>query len=223
MPATTTISLVRHGDFENPDGVYHGRLPGFPLSELGRQEVEAVAAVLAAMEDEPVVAIYTSPQLRTRQTAEIIQAALQPPPPMQETSLLDEIRSPFDGSPREQMDRRNWDFYTGTSFPYEQPQDVLQRVLSFVQRMRRLHTNEHVVAVSHADPIAFLWLWLAGEEPTVEMRKRLDEYGMDVPYPQTASLTTVRFRSISLDERPQFRYQRPFQLPRNKEVRNRRE
>jgi hypothetical protein len=68
------------------------------------------------------------------------------------------------------------------------------------------------VAVSHADPIAFLWLWLAGEEPTVERRKRLDEFGMAVPYPQTASLTTLCFRSASLDdERPRYRYQRPYQ------------
>lgn len=213
MPSSTTISFVRHGDFENPDELYQGRLPGFPLSELGRQEVEATAAALAAMEDEPVVAIYTSPQLRTRQTAEIIQAALQPPPPLHEISLLDEIRSPFDGSTRNQMDARDWDFYTGTSFPYEQPWDVLQRILSFIQRMRRLHTNEHIVAVSHADPIAFLWLWMAGEEPTIEKRKRLDEFGMAVPYPQTASLTTVRFRSVSLDERPQYSYRRPFQIP----------
>jgi hypothetical protein len=73
--------------------------------------------------------------------------------------------------------------------------------------------NEHVVAVSHADPIAFLWLWLAGEEPTVEKRKRLNEFGMAVPYPQTASLTTVRFRSVSPDERPLYRYQRPDAIP----------
>lgn len=213
IPSMTTISFVRHGDFENPDALFQGRLPGFPLSELGRQEVDAVAAALAAMKDEPVVAIYTSPRLRTRQTAEIIRAALEPPPPLQETSFLDEIHSPFDGSSREQMNSRDWDFYTGTSFPFEQPQDILQRVLAFIQRMRRLHANEHVVAVSHADPIAFLWLWLAGEEPTVEKRKRLDEYGMEVPYPQTASLTTLRFRSISLDERPRYRYRRPFQIP----------
>jgi broad specificity phosphatase PhoE len=213
MPASTTISFVRHGEFENPDSLYHGRLPGFPLSDRGREEVEAVGAVLAAREDEPIVVIYTSPQLRTRQTAEIIQAGLQPPPPIQEISLLDEIRSPFDGSPREQMEERGWDFYTGTSFPYEQPQDVLQRVLSFIQRMRRLHTNQHVVAVTHADPIAFLWLWLAGEEPAVDKRKRLDEFGMAVHYPQTASLTRLRFRSVSPDERPQYEYQRPFQIP----------
>jgi hypothetical protein len=55
-----------------------------------------------------------------------------------------------------------------------------------------------------------MWLWLAGEEPTVEKRKRLDEFGMGVSYPQTASLTTMRFRSVALDERPLYRYQRPY-------------
>lgn len=206
----TTISFIRHGQFENPDGVYHGRLPGFPLSQEGRREVEAVAEALVADEDEPVSIVYTSPMQRTQQTAAIIQAAFDPPPPLQVISLLNEIHSPFDGSPREQMDRREWDFYTGTSFPYEQPQDVLQRVLSFIQRARRLHGGEHVVAVSHADPIAFLWLWLFDEEPSVENRKRLKDFGLPVAYPETASISTLRFRSVAIEEKPSHSYRRPY-------------
>jgi broad specificity phosphatase PhoE len=211
MPASTTISFVRHGDFENPDGVYHGRLPGFPLSEQGRREAEAVAAALASNKREPVAAIYTSPMLRTQQTAAIIEAALEPPPPVQEISLLNEINSPFDGSPRHEMDARDWDFYTGTSFPYEQPQDVLQRVLSFIQRMRRQHAGEHVVAVTHADPLAFLWLWLFDEELSVDNRKRLDDFGLPVSYPETASISQLRFRSQAIDEKPRHSYRRPYE------------
>lgn len=207
----TIISFVRHGQFENPDGVYHGRLPGFPLSQEGRHEVEALAEALVADEDQPVSTIYTSPMLRTRETAAIIQAAVDPPPPpLQVISLLNEIHSPFDGSPREQMDARDWDFYTGTSFPYEQPQDVLQRVLSFIQRARRLHDGEHVVAVSHADPIAFLWLWLFDEEPSVQNRKRLKDFGLPVSYPETASISTLRFRLVAIEEKPGHSYRRPY-------------
>lgn len=209
MSGTTTISFVRHGQFENPDGVYHGRLPGFPLSEEGRREMEAVAEALVAM-DAPVTMIYTSPMLRTRQSATIIQETLEPQPPIQIISLLNEIHSPFDGSPREQMDARDWDFYTGTSFPYEQPQDVLQRILSFIQRARRLHDGEHVVAVSHADPIAFLWLWLFDQEPSIENRKRLEAFGLPVSYPQTASISTLRFRSVATEEKPSHSYRRPY-------------
>lgn len=213
MSRTTTISFVRHGQFENPDGVYHGRLPGFPLSEDGQHEVEAVATTLAQMKDEPVSIIYSSPMLRTRQTAGIIQSAFEPPPPLQIISLLNEIHSPFDGSPREQMDARDWDFYTGTSFPYEQPQDVLQRILSFIQRARRLHAGEHVVAVSHADPIAFLWLWLFDQEPSVQNRKRLEDFGLPVSYPETASISTLRFRSVAVEEKPRHSYRRPYSVP----------
>jgi broad specificity phosphatase PhoE len=213
MPATTTISFVRHGAFENPDEVYHGRLPGFPLSEQGRREAGAVGALLAARKSEPVAAIYTSPMLRTQQTAAIIQAALDPPPLLQEISLLNEIHSPYDGSPRAEMDARDWDFYTGTSFPYEQPDDVLQRVLSFIQRMRRQHAGEHVVAVTHADPIAFLWLWLFEQTLSVDNRKRLDDFGLPVSYPETASITTLRYRSLAIDEKPRHNYRRPSQIP----------
>ncbi len=213
MPAATTISIVRHGAFENPDQVYHGRLPGFPLSEQGRREAAAAAAALAARQSEPVAAIYTSPMLRTRQTAAIIQAAFEPQPPLQETSLLNEVYSPFDGSSREEMDARDWDFYTGVSFPYEQPADLLQRVLSFIQRARRQHPGQHTVAVTHADPIAFLWLWLFNEALLVDNRKRLDVFGLPVAYPETASITTLRYRSLAIDEKPRHNYRRPYQIP----------
>lgn len=45
MPATR-IHLVRHGEVENPDGVLYGRLPNFPLSDLGHQMAEAAAKEL---------------------------------------------------------------------------------------------------------------------------------------------------------------------------------
>jgi len=207
MPAPTTISLVRHGHIVNRDDVFHGRLPGFPLSQQGEEEAAAAAAFLR---DQPVVAIYTSPMQRARHTAEIIQSAFDPLPPIQVEPLLNEIYSPFDGYPRVEMAARDWDFYTGTDVEYEQPEEILGRMLAFLQRMRRRHNGEHVVGVSHADPLAFLWMWALGVPLSVDLRKELDRYGLPDDYPATASISTFRFNTVDLEERPAYEYTRPY-------------
>ena len=37
---TTCISLLRHGEVDNPQEVYYGRLPGFGLSAEGRRQAQ---------------------------------------------------------------------------------------------------------------------------------------------------------------------------------------
>jgi probable phosphoglycerate mutase len=206
MNAPTTISLVRHGHIENPDRVFHGRLPGFPLSERGKKEAAAAAALL---QDEPVVAIYTSPMLRARQTAAILQAAFKPQPPIAEEPLLNEIYSPYDGRPWTELEARDWDFYTGTAPKYEQPETILARVLAFLQRERQRHRGEHVVGVTHADPLAFLWLWLFEKPLTADNRKWLGKFGLPDDYPATASVTTLTFATADPEEKPHYRYLHP--------------
>ena len=68
-PGHVTIHLVRHGKVENPSGVIYGRLPGYHLSELGKQQATAAAAHLR---DAPVGAIWSSPMERAQETAEAI-------------------------------------------------------------------------------------------------------------------------------------------------------
>jgi broad specificity phosphatase PhoE len=46
-PARTIVHLMRHGEVHNPEGVLYGRLPGYQLSELGREMADTVAAHLA--------------------------------------------------------------------------------------------------------------------------------------------------------------------------------
>src|ERR1700760_2376286 len=64
---TTVVHLLRHGEGENPKGVIYGRIPGFGLSEDGRMMAKAAADHLA---ERDVVAIFTSPLERARETAE---------------------------------------------------------------------------------------------------------------------------------------------------------
>ena len=207
MPTPTTISVVRHGHIVNERGVFHGRLPGFPLSEEGVSQAHAAAGALL---DDPIAVIFTSPMLRARQTARILQEARPERPPVQEESRLNEVYTPFDGHPKTELDARDWDLYTGVDPEYEQPQTVLNRVLAFLHRVRRLYAGQYVVGVTHADLLAFLWLWVFQQQVTVDNRRRLDEFGLSAAYPETASVSTFTFKTLDPEERPQYNYVRPY-------------
>jgi broad specificity phosphatase PhoE len=68
----TTVHVLRHGEVNNPQKILYGRLPGFRLSELGRQMAKAAATALA---DRDVTYVVSSPLERARETAEPIAAA----------------------------------------------------------------------------------------------------------------------------------------------------
>jgi len=71
---STTVHLLRHGEVHNPEGVLYGRLPGYNLSELGRQMAERVADRLKA-DGHDVVHLVASPLERAQQTARPVAEA----------------------------------------------------------------------------------------------------------------------------------------------------
>lgn len=75
MPAER-IHLVRHGEVHNPEGVLYGRIPHFHLSERGHKMAEAAAKELQS-DQRKVTALYSSPLLRTRESAEPIKEAFK--------------------------------------------------------------------------------------------------------------------------------------------------
>lgn len=203
----TIIHLVRHGHVENPERVFYGRLSGFPLSDEGRRQAAAAAN---ALHDRPVEVVYSSPQLRARQTADIIREKMVPIPPLRIEPLLDEVRTPYDGVPHEEMAARNWDFYSGVAQQYEQPHDVLGRMLRFMSTVRQEHQGEQVVGVTHADGLAFLWMWVLDQPVSLENRRRLRAFGLADDYPSTASISTFTFDSEGAQERPRATYTKPY-------------
>lgn len=186
----TKVSLVRHGLVHNPTEVYYGRLPGFVLAEEGRAQAAATGRYLATL---PIVAIYHSPQPRAAETARLIRAELPSPPPLIESGLLNEIYSPYDGQTVAEMADRDWDFYSETGPPYEQPSDILDRLLRFFDYARGQYPGQHVVGVSHADPIAFAVMWVKGLALHPEKRKDLLDCGVTDSYPAPASVSTFTF------------------------------
>ena len=142
----TTIYLVRHGFVHNPDAVMYGRLPRFRLSDEGQVQARAAGKALS---DKPLAAIYSSPLLRARQTAQAIQVAHESLR-VQLSSLLLEINVPHDGTQISVMETRNWDLYSGNEWPYEQPEHVAERARQFFQRMQKQHQGQQ--QSSHLSP-----------------------------------------------------------------------
>ncbi|MCC3762710.1 histidine phosphatase family protein [Glycomyces sp. TRM65418] len=70
--STTVVHLLRHGEVHNPAGILYGRIPGFGLSELGREMALAAAERLAGRD---VVHVGASPLQRAQETAEPIAAS----------------------------------------------------------------------------------------------------------------------------------------------------
>lgn len=204
MNSPTTVWLVRHGQVHNPNKIIYGRLPRFRLSERGVEEARAAGRIMADM---AINAAYSSPLLRARQTAREV-LAFHPQLKLRQSLLLNEVFTAFEGQPSWVGDRRQDDYYTGVGPPYEQPADIVQRVLTFFETVRRRHAGCNVVAVTHGDVVTFTLLWARGQALSPENKANLHALGFD-GYPGTGSLSAFAFRTDSPSELPEVRYMQP--------------
>ncbi|MFH1144017.1 MAG: histidine phosphatase family protein, partial [Candidatus Eisenbacteria bacterium] len=187
----TRIHLVRHGEVDNPARIYYGRLDGFPLSQTGVRQAQAAARVLGR---EPLAAIFSSPLLRTRQTAACI-AAEHPELKVMLSDLLIEVCTPYEGRTFKEISGTPGDAYTGTVAPHEQPDEILARMRRFVAEVRTQYRGRTVAAVTHGDTIAFLWLWARDLPTSGRMELYREHLGK-------GSITTLTYATDSADERP---------------------
>jgi broad specificity phosphatase PhoE len=205
MTMPTTVYLVRHGNVHNPNRILYGRLPRFRLSQRGMEEARAAGRFLNGA---PIAALYCSPLLRARQTAQEIRALL-PDLTLRQSPHLLEVLNPFEGRPSAEVDARHGDVYTGVGPPYEQPSDIVARTLEFFQLARGRHAGKKVVAVTHGDVIVFALLWARGMALTPQNKSGLHALGFTGGYPATGSLTAFIFRTDSPRELPEVHYFRP--------------
>jgi broad specificity phosphatase PhoE len=159
----TRVLLARHAEVHNPEQVLYGRLPGFPLSETGWAQARCLGASLAS---EPLAVIYTSPLLRARQTAAAI-AAHHPEAMIRRTTLLQEVGSAWQGTPFVDFATDFNTFDNKREDADESIDDILQRMLRFLDLARERHPGQTVVGVTHGDPITILRVHLKGEPITV--------------------------------------------------------
>jgi broad specificity phosphatase PhoE len=66
MGETTVVHVLRHGEVHNPGKVLYGRLPGYHLSDLGREMAERIAE---RMRGEDITHVVSSPLERAQETA----------------------------------------------------------------------------------------------------------------------------------------------------------
>ncbi|HSX40462.1 MAG TPA: histidine phosphatase family protein [Candidatus Saccharimonadales bacterium] len=157
---TTSIYFVRHGEAQNPKKLFYGRLPGFGLSKRGVKQVEQTAKYLKTQH---IDFIYSSPLLRAKETAQIIQKELGISQIYFSGKLM-EVASSRQGLPMEQLREFDYEiFKTGTNgVTGETINEVLNRMEKFIKEISQKHEGKHVIAVSHGDPIMLVRAKITG-------------------------------------------------------------
>lgn len=177
----TSLLYVRHADVFNPENLLYGRLPHFRLSDYGRYHAEKTAAFL---EREPVVAFFTSPLLRARQTARIL-AARHPGVPTYARLALAETRTSWQGTAYRALPPEKTVYETRQLPTDETIEDIWRRMRGLAEELVAAYTGKTVVCVSHGDPIKILALGYRG--------RTLDEQAVREPDPARCSVTRFDF------------------------------
>ncbi|MFG1605621.1 histidine phosphatase family protein [Actinoplanes sp. NPDC049265] len=189
--STTVVHVLRHGEVHNPTRILYGRLPGFHLSELGRQMAKAAADVL---KDRDVTHLVASPLERAQETAEPFAAQYQ----LDVTTDVRLIESanyfegkgvgPGDGSFR---DPRNWWVLRDPITPSwgEAYLVIAKRMFEAVQAARVAAEGHEAVCVSHQLPIWTLRRYVERKRLWHDPRRR--QCGL-------ASLTSFRFEGSEI-------------------------
>lgn len=205
----TRLTLVRHGHVHNPCKILYGRLPGFHLSPEGIRQARSMAY---ALRNRPLSAVFSSPLLRARQTAAHILYYHQSLK-LRISKHLTEVYTPYQGRASSEVAAMGGDLYTGSQTPFEQPRDIVNRLLKFMAKIRSRHRGQEVVAVTHGDTITFALLWARGLPLDPAYKEDLTKAGITDRYPATASMTTFIFRAGGKDERPEVEYARSNDKP----------
>jgi broad specificity phosphatase PhoE len=174
MPANR-LHLVRHGEVHNPNGVLYGRLPHFSLSDLGQRMAEVAAQELVA-DGRKISALYASPLLRTRESAEPIQKLTDLT--LQIDERLIEPTNIFEGQrvsisslirqPKLWYQLRNpWQPSWGEPFA-----SISSRMLAAMKDAYESVSTGDVVMVSHQLPIWAAHLKISGKSLAHDPRKR---------------------------------------------------
>jgi broad specificity phosphatase PhoE len=198
-----TVIGIRHGEVHNPDGVIYAGLPGYGLSDTGKQQANAIRE---ALEDAPVVAIYASPLDRAMETAGIIGAskdlAVVPDDRLYEWRhwqqwagmTWDDLRT---------KGRDAWEAYQndpGSVTSGESLEQLADRVESWLADVRAAHDEGLVVGVMHLEGLRAALLRMLGR-PATDLFQLQIGVGQAVrlhPDPDPTPLTGSPLRSLLL-------------------------
>jgi len=178
----TTFLLIRHGVTAITGTVITGRAPGYPLTDQGRMQAEAVAARMAAV---PIRAIYSSPLERTQETAAPLAARLglevQISPPFNEIDY-----GAWTGMTCAELAKSpEWQAFSrlrSTSRPPggESILDIQQRTAAELERLCIVHPDETVAIFSHGDPIRAVLMHSLGMSCDLLHRLQVDPASISI-------------------------------------------
>lgn len=155
-PRPTVVLLVRHGQTPTTGKLLPGRAAGLHLSDEGRAQAKAAGERLATLPK--VNAIYASPLERTRETAGAIAAALGLKVSV-DKGLVEADIGDWTGQELKTVRKSpEWkivhSYPSGFRFPGgESFVEMQTRIVATLERLRKAHPGETIVAVSHADVI----------------------------------------------------------------------
>lgn len=180
MNAPTQLVLVRHGETEWTErGLLHGGRLDSPLSPKGRRQARSAARKL---EGENFAALFSSPQGRAMQTAEILGEAL---------GLIPEPREGFreykfgwmEGKPKTIFEPDGTGplfmkplIYLGIFLTGERPGQFNNRVLRAIDDITDQHPSDRILVVTHWGVLSLIMAALLDADPT-----RWREYGSWAP------------------------------------------
>lgn len=152
------VYLARHGqDEDNAAGILNGRR-NQPLTAIGIQQAQTVATKIteAGLRFDT---IYTSPLLRTTQTAEIIAQAIGGPNPVALPGLIERDFGCMSGKPQSSITETCAPdiLITKTIVYFLNPEgaetfpDLLARAEQLLQEVQARHSDGSVLLVTHGD------------------------------------------------------------------------
>lgn len=170
----TVVHMLRHGEVHNPQGVLYGRLPGYRLTELGRQMAITAAKSVA---DRDITHLVASPLIRAQQTAQPsadqLQLAITTDPDLIEAGNFFEGKrfGVGDGAlrhPRVWWVLRN-PFRPSWGEPYA---EIAQRMVRALHAARAAAEGHEALCVSHQLPIWILRQHIEGRRLWHDPRRR---------------------------------------------------
>jgi broad specificity phosphatase PhoE len=151
----TTILLARHGETDwNRDNRFQGHADP-PLNDTGRAQA---AELSAALEGEPLAAVYSSPLRRALETAEVV-AAPHGLVPVQVDALREVNVGSWEGLTRAEIEERfpeqflRWLDYEEGWEDGESYEEMGRRVIAGLLELAAAHEDQRILAVSHGGPL----------------------------------------------------------------------
>lgn len=187
----TKVSVLRHGESEgNLVPMYQGELPGTNLTEQGRKQARQAGDIL---QQQKVDVIYCSPMARTMQTAQAIAdatgAIIIVDDRLREVGMgghEGKVIPVHDLELSKQLRKEKAAMKSPQStyhLPGMEPWDELQkRITDFFDDILPKHRSEHIVVVSHGDPIYNIRHYFTKDDPYKIVQTAHENFATPVAY-----------------------------------------